>query len=144
MYMLALRYATHRTASRTGTYPSSQAVTGDPERRHRTAMPIPRCWPYTTARDAHGTKHHPRAPSKQAAETNTTANNTTPINDQPRKMRLARLRATLPAVEGERMAAMDALGLTDDHVTTPSEARQMRYYDPRVDYGVPPEPFQGG
>ncbi len=36
---------------------------------------------------------------------------------------------------------MHALGLTDDEVTTPSEARRMRYYDPAVDDDVPPEPF---
>jgi hypothetical protein len=37
---------------------------------------------------------------------------------------------------------MHALGLTDDRVTTPGEARLYRYYDPRVDDFVAPEPFE--
>jgi hypothetical protein len=41
------------------------------------------------------------------------------------------------------MAAMHAAGLTEDHVTTPGEARLLRYYDPALDEAVPPEPFEG-
>jgi hypothetical protein len=44
-------------------------------------------------------------------------------------------------LEVERMVVMHTAGLTDDHVTTPSEARRMRYYDPALDDAVPPEPF---
>jgi hypothetical protein len=44
-------------------------------------------------------------------------------------------------LEVERLAAMHEAGLTDDHVSTPSEARRQRYYDPTVDDDVPPEPF---
>lgn len=44
-------------------------------------------------------------------------------------------------LEVERLAAMHQAGLTDDHVTTPSEARRLRYYNPIVDDDVPPEPF---
>lgn len=55
---------------------------------------------------------------------------------------LERLRATSAAVAVERMVAMHELGLTDDHVTTPREARLMRYYDPSVDDAVVPEPFE--
>jgi hypothetical protein len=51
-------------------------------------------------------------------------------------------RATSAAIEVERVDAMHALGLTEDHVTTPGEARLDRYYDPRVDDYVAPEPFQ--
>ena len=40
------------------------------------------------------------------------------------------------------MSAMHDAGVTDDHVTTPGEARRMRYYDPGVDDDVAPEPFQ--
>lgn len=32
-------------------------------------------------------------------------------------------------------------GLTDDHVSTPSQARRLRYYDPTVGADVPPKPF---
>lgn len=32
-------------------------------------------------------------------------------------------------LELERLAAMHEAGLTDDHVSTPSEARRLRYYD---------------
>jgi hypothetical protein len=55
---------------------------------------------------------------------------------------LERFRSISAAVEVERMVAMHALGVTDDHVTTPGDARRMRYYDPRVDDDVVPEPFQ--
>lgn len=44
-------------------------------------------------------------------------------------------------LEVERVAAMHDAGLTDDEVTTPSEARRLRYYDATVDDDVPPEPF---
>jgi hypothetical protein len=46
-------------------------------------------------------------------------------------------------VESERFSAMHDAELDDDRITTPGEARQMRYYDPRVDNFVPPEPFEG-
>lgn len=60
------------------------------------------------------------------------------------RMAVERFRATAAAIEVERMVAMHALGLTDDHVTTPGEARLYRYYDPSVDGYVPPEPFKDG
>jgi hypothetical protein len=44
-------------------------------------------------------------------------------------------------LEVERLVAMHDAGLTDDEVTTPNEARRLRYYDPGVDDDVPPEPF---
>jgi hypothetical protein len=44
-------------------------------------------------------------------------------------------------LEVERLTAIHKAGLTDDHVTTPSEARRLRYYDATVDDDVPPEPF---
>jgi hypothetical protein len=37
---------------------------------------------------------------------------------------------------------LHAGGWTDDVVTTPGFAREMRYHDPRVDDFVPPEPFE--
>jgi hypothetical protein len=40
-----------------------------------------------------------------------------------------------------RLARMSVADLADDHITTPREARSLRYYDPDVDDAVPPEPF---
>jgi len=52
-----------------------------------------------------------------------------------------RFQAVAASLEVERMASMHAAGFSDDHVTTPSEARRLRYYDPALDDAVPPEPF---
>jgi hypothetical protein len=38
---------------------------------------------------------------------------------------------------------MHEAGFTDDEVTTPGEARRIRYYDLCLDDDVPPEPFEG-
>lgn len=53
----------------------------------------------------------------------------------------ARFRAIGADLDRQRLARMNAAGLTDDHITIPSEARRLRYYDPDVDDAVPPEPF---
>jgi hypothetical protein len=53
----------------------------------------------------------------------------------------AEFRNVMASIEAERMVFMHAAGVTDDHVTIPSEARRMRYYDPSLAESVPPEPF---
>ena len=53
-----------------------------------------------------------------------------------------RFRHLAQRLDVERFAAMHEAGLTDDEVTTPGEARRIRYYDPRLDDEVPPEPFE--
>ncbi len=50
-----------------------------------------------------------------------------------------RFRALATRLDDERLKAMEALGLTDDHITTPDEARLYRYWDPSTDDYVAPE-----
>jgi hypothetical protein len=50
-----------------------------------------------------------------------------------------RFRALASRLDDERQEAMAALGLTDDHITTPDEARLYRYWDPSSDDYVAPE-----
>ena len=52
-----------------------------------------------------------------------------------------RFRAIGADFDRERSARMSAAGLTEDHITTPREAREMRHWDPDLDDTVPPEPF---
>lgn len=54
----------------------------------------------------------------------------------------ARFRQVANRIEVERFAAMHNAGVTDDHVSIPSEARRMRYHDPTLDDEPPPEPFE--
>lgn len=63
--------------------------------------------------------------------------------DMSERLRAAvqRFDALTARLDVERLAAMHAHGLTDDHVTTPDEARRMRNYDPALDDDVPPEPW---
>lgn len=53
-----------------------------------------------------------------------------------------RFRELAARIDVEHMAALQAAGLSDDHVTTVGEARRMRYYDPALDDAVAPEPFE--
>lgn len=52
-----------------------------------------------------------------------------------------RFRAFGADFDRERSARMSAADLTEDHITTPREAREMRHWDPDLDDTVPPEPF---
>jgi hypothetical protein len=52
-----------------------------------------------------------------------------------------RLRALAVRLDVERRRAMEQHGVTDDHVTTPAEARGWRDWDPATDVIVPPEPW---
>lgn len=53
-----------------------------------------------------------------------------------------RFGALAAKVEAERFAAMHEHGVTDDEVTTPGEARRLRYYDPGAEDAIPPVPFE--
>jgi hypothetical protein len=53
-----------------------------------------------------------------------------------------RFRHLAQRLDVERFAAMHEAGLTDDEVTTPGDARRIRYYDLSLDRDVPPEPFE--
>jgi hypothetical protein len=50
-----------------------------------------------------------------------------------------RFRALATRLDDERRRAMASLGVTDDHITTPDEARLYRYWDPSNDDYVAPE-----
>jgi hypothetical protein len=72
------------------------------------------------------------------------------LNHQPaeRKRMAAALRASAERfhalaqrLDGERLRAMEEHGLTEDHVTTPGEARNLRYWNPTTDEIEPPEPW---
>ncbi len=49
-----------------------------------------------------------------------------------------RFRALATRLDDERLKAMEALGLTYDHITTPDEARLYLYWDPSTDDYVAP------
>jgi hypothetical protein len=54
---------------------------------------------------------------------------------------LERFRAVRAGLDVERLSAMHDAKLDDDYVTSPGEARRIRYYDPELDESVPPDLF---
>jgi hypothetical protein len=52
-----------------------------------------------------------------------------------------RLRALTTGLDVDRLRAMQKFGVTDDHITTPAEARGYRDWNPTTDQIEPREPW---